>query len=162
MQPDKPKPPLRFRKLRIAWSVFWGLACVLLIVLWVRSYWWGTVLRISDSEGIASCSGSIQTVYVVDVPPSQEAKWILEIDPEPPLNLVFVKSFLGIAYESQPTPNPPVIVIPHWLPTLLIATLSAAPWFPWSKRFTLRTLLIATTLVAVVLGLVVYGSRSGQ
>src|SRR6476619_2972176 len=29
---------MRFRKLRIAWSVFWGLACVLLIVLWVRSY----------------------------------------------------------------------------------------------------------------------------
>ena len=31
---------MRFRKLRIAWSVVWGLAAVLLIVLWVRSYWW--------------------------------------------------------------------------------------------------------------------------
>src|SRR4051812_39587288 len=31
---------MRFRKLRIAWSVFWGLAAALLIVLWVRSYWW--------------------------------------------------------------------------------------------------------------------------
>jgi hypothetical protein len=31
---------MRFRKLRIAWSVFWGLNGVLLIVLWVRSYWW--------------------------------------------------------------------------------------------------------------------------
>ena len=30
---------MRFRKLRIAWSVVWGIACVLLIVLWVRSYW---------------------------------------------------------------------------------------------------------------------------
>src|ERR1044072_1880010 len=29
---------MTFRKLRIAWSVWWGLACVLLIVLWVRSY----------------------------------------------------------------------------------------------------------------------------
>src|SRR3954465_12938116 len=29
---------MRFRKLRIAWSVFWGVVCVLLIVLWVRSY----------------------------------------------------------------------------------------------------------------------------
>src|SRR6478672_11323736 len=29
---------MRFRKLRIAWSVFCGLACLLLIVLWVRSY----------------------------------------------------------------------------------------------------------------------------
>src|SRR3954464_14026389 len=30
---------MRFRKLRIAWSVFLGLVCVLLVVLWVRSYW---------------------------------------------------------------------------------------------------------------------------
>ena len=29
---------MRYRKLRIAWSVFWGLACVVLVVLWVRSY----------------------------------------------------------------------------------------------------------------------------
>ena len=32
--------PMRFRKLRIAWSVVCGIACVLLIALWVRSYWW--------------------------------------------------------------------------------------------------------------------------
>src|SRR3954470_6536128 len=31
---------MKFRKLRIAWSVFCSLACVLLIVLWVRSYWY--------------------------------------------------------------------------------------------------------------------------
>ena len=29
---------MRFRKLRIAWSVGCGIVCVLLIVLWVRSY----------------------------------------------------------------------------------------------------------------------------
>ena len=33
---------MRFRKLRIAWSVVCGIACVLLIVLWVRSYWYDT------------------------------------------------------------------------------------------------------------------------
>src|SRR4051794_27557103 len=38
MQPDNSKPPLRFRKLRITWSMFWGLACVLLVVLWTRSH----------------------------------------------------------------------------------------------------------------------------
>src|SRR6476660_981818 len=32
--------PMRFRKLRIAWSVGCGVVCVLLIVLWARSYWW--------------------------------------------------------------------------------------------------------------------------
>src|SRR5436305_1251070 len=28
---------MKFRKLRIAWSIFWGLACVLLVVACVRS-----------------------------------------------------------------------------------------------------------------------------
>src|SRR4029079_3358407 len=31
---------MRYRKLRIAWSVAWGVVAVLLIVLWVQSYWW--------------------------------------------------------------------------------------------------------------------------
>jgi hypothetical protein len=39
---------MRFRKLRIAWSVGWGIACVLLIVLWVRSYSW--------SESYSECA----------------------------------------------------------------------------------------------------------
>ena len=30
--------PMKFRKLRIAWSVAWGVVAVLLCVLWVRSY----------------------------------------------------------------------------------------------------------------------------
>src|SRR4051812_44225005 len=34
-----PSNAMRFRKLRFAWSVVSGIACVLLIVLWVRSYW---------------------------------------------------------------------------------------------------------------------------
>ena len=42
----------------------------------------------------------------------------------------------------------------HWLPALLFAAVAAIPWLRW--RFSLRTLLIATTLVAVVLGLIVW------
>src|SRR4051812_44783215 len=30
---------MRFRKLRIGWSVGWGFAYVLLVALYVRSYW---------------------------------------------------------------------------------------------------------------------------
>ncbi len=44
--------------------------------------------------------------------------------------------------------------IPHWFPLLLFTSLAAASWFP--IHFSLRTLLIATTLVAMVLGLVIY------
>ena len=47
--------------------------------------------------------------------------------------------------------------VPQWLPVLLLSalgTLAAVPSIRW--RFSLRTLLIATTLVAIVLGAVVW------
>jgi hypothetical protein len=52
------------------------------------------------------------------------------------------------------------VFVPHWFPVLISAALAAISWLPWwSRRFSLRTLLIATTLVAVGLGVVVYASR---
>ena len=52
----------------------------------------------------------------------------------------------------------PPSVAPFWLTIILFAALAAAPWIPWSRRFSLRTLLIAMTLVAVGLGLFVASS----
>ena len=49
----------------------------------------------------------------------------------------------------------PFLMLPYWLLILVSTTLAAAPWIEWPRRFSLRTLLIATTLVAVALGLVV-------
>jgi hypothetical protein len=46
-------------------------------------------------------------------------------------------------------------IMPHWFAFMSFAFLAAVPWIRWSKSFSLRTLLIATTLVAVALGVVV-------
>jgi hypothetical protein len=48
---------------------------------------------------------------------------------------------------------------PFWTPLMAFAAMAATPWWCSSKRFSLRTLLIATTLIAFVLGLTVYASR---
>jgi hypothetical protein len=53
------------------------------------------------------------------------------------------------------------IAAPHWGLATLMATLAALPWIRLSKRFSLRTLLIAVTLVAITLGFVVY-ARTNQ
>jgi hypothetical protein len=87
---------MKYRKLRIAWSVGWGVLCLLLIVLWVRSDHW------ADAIG-----------YGID--------------------------------------------FPAWLATLFAASLVVATLLPW--RFTLRTLLIGMTVLAVVLGIVVWVAR---
>jgi hypothetical protein len=50
------------------------------------------------------------------------------------------------------------IGVPIWFPVLLSATLAAIPWLSWRGCFRLRTLFIATTLVAVGLGIVAMSS----
>jgi hypothetical protein len=51
------------------------------------------------------------------------------------------------------------LCLPYRYPVAITAILTAIPWLWYFKRFSLRTLLIATTLVAVVLGLIVCVTR---
>jgi hypothetical protein len=44
------------------------------------------------------------------------------------------------------------VIVPHSFFVLLFGLSAAAPWIPWSKRFRIRTLLIAIALAAIVLG----------
>ncbi len=48
------------------------------------------------------------------------------------------------------------VIAPDWFYVILFATLAALSWI---RRFSLRTLLIATTVIAAVLGLIVWLSR---
>jgi hypothetical protein len=52
-----------------------------------------------------------------------------------------------------------VAVIPLWFTVVSGIAAATAPWIRYRKAFSLRTLLIATTLIAVVLGLVVLLGR---
>jgi len=74
-------------------------------------------------------------------------------------------SVLGFKYKerSPRTPQRPseyIFIVPYYFPFFLTSSLSLAPWVRYlPRRFSLRTLLIATTLVAVVLGLIVWAAR---
>jgi hypothetical protein len=50
------------------------------------------------------------------------------------------------------------ILFPHWFLVLVVAPLTAIAWARWKRRFSLRTLLIAATLVAVGMGVIVMSS----
>src|SRR4051812_22810683 len=58
---------MKLRNLRIAWSVFWGLACVLLVVLWVRSYSWVDLSELQLPKGrissITSTPGHLTLIW---------------------------------------------------------------------------------------------------
>ena len=143
---------MRFRKLRIAWSVLCGMACVLLIVLWVRSYWFTDGTK---NGGVVSTKGRI---YL-----HQEFAYIQLPSEFVPANWAH-RSWLGVYTlvgppETQIVPHGAGLSIPYWWLVSPMIVLSVVPWLHWPNRFSLRTLLIATTLVAVVLGVIVWMSR---
>ena len=51
------------------------------------------------------------------------------------------------------------LLLPHWFLAVAATTLAAVPWIAWPRRFSLRTLLITTTLVAILLGSLVIAAR---
>ena len=63
---------------------------------------------------------------------------------------------LGFAFLGRSFGSGVAVVVPYWFLELLAVAAAAAPWLRPPKRFSLHTLLIATTLVAVVLGLIVW------
>ncbi len=58
---------------------------------------------------------------------------------------------LGFAVSGHPLW---FLVMPYWFAVILSGTFAAAPWLP--SHFSLRTLLIATTLFALALGTIVW------
>ena len=155
--------PMSFRKLRIAFSATCLLACVLLVVLWVRSYWWvdGVSMPLTSKYylGTASSPGCIGFAFHPMGQLSSDQVWHFRSAPtERWLEAVRQQRFPNISrvwgtFDFQRYSY----VAPDWFILIVLTTLAAAPWLRW--RFRLRTLLIATTLVALVLGLIVYAIR---
>jgi hypothetical protein len=147
---------MKFRKLRIAWSVAWGLLAVLLITLCVRSYQWRhEVFGIPYPAGTLAIVSMNGTLEFHTFPPTTNDTFGDRIDS-------FDHEWHG--YSNVPSTigsngvrSSPSTRIPHGTTIIICAVVGAVPWFP--KRFSLRTLLIATTLLAVVLGVAVWTAR---
>jgi hypothetical protein len=156
---------MKYRKLRIAWSVGCGILCLLLIVLWVRSCWWVEAIRIP----IQTSRGVIQIVSIPGLfgigeirPRRQEPfyrqsvfEWrdIFTRKSNPP---VFPSHLRG---GWMHTKNVDQIFLPYWLLISSFGVIATAPWIHWSERFSLRTLLIAITLVSLILGTFIWLSQ---
>lgn len=153
-----------FPYLRIAWTVFFGVLAVLLCVLWVRSYWHTDSLTQVDNNGILKRMGTNSgTLFLgwVDFktsptisPPDVTDGWeYQEYDSEPMRGA-------SPSWSCAWGPTEAIVAFPAWLATLLSLALAVAPWVHWSKSFSLRTLLIAITLVSFALGVIIYLTKS--
>jgi hypothetical protein len=142
------------RPLRITIVAFFLSTCGLLFVLWVRSYRAedrasghyskSTGVRFYSSRGWLVCSKNT----------SQKYPWSLELGSDYWLQpgdsrlrfSIPSDFFRGAVFSS--------ISIPHSLLLVGCAAIAAITWPRKSYRFSLRSLLIAMTLIAIVLGLV--------
>jgi hypothetical protein len=156
------------RKLRIAFSAVCGIVCLLLIVLWVRSNSWIDSIHGTGYPKQFWCEslhGEMGLLVLTD-PGVQPRN--LRFFSRPPEAVPYYSTGL---YDDWSTPFSTALgirwtfvggfglVIPYWMPVVFIGMIGTIPWVPWSRRFSLRTLLVATTLVAVLLGAVVYAMR---
>jgi hypothetical protein len=139
------------RSLRIACAAFFGVLCVLLIGLWVRC--------LSTSDSVQWCNG----ITLVNVQSRKGElgvghwsfrnpiswQWYVEKfdDTTPrlwsPMKDKTPLSYVGVRWETLQR-NINLFVIRYWSPVTLSATVAILPWL--RVQFSLRTLLIATTL----------------
>src|SRR4029078_1018296 len=130
---------MRFRKLRIAWSVACGITCVLLIVLWIRSYWcmdrW-----LHPEAGVlpniyTSLLGDMQVVWDAE---SGSAGWHHWSRPysKAELRELDGRSWIRRRFHSQGGACA-YIGFPHWFAVAEFATLAGIPWIQLSYRFSL-------------------------
>jgi hypothetical protein len=148
-----------------------GVVCLLLVVLWVRSFFYSATLHLPvSSEYIVelwSVEGRLSFFRThsprearnsrLEVHSGRVERWL---DYELWRHPHWGSFWQGYGFGLWNNWAALRIDAPYWIVTLIVASMGALPWVHWFKwRFSLRTLLIAMTVVAVVLGAVIYGIR---
>ena len=149
------------RKLRIAWTIGWALLTLLLAAMWVRSYCY--LESVPSSFGnVATVRGTIIVTWFdfayawnhdrYDWAVDQNTPWKWSHDGPmrrwPPIRIY------------RTTNGVPRSEFDYWFLTPFAALIAAAVWTrKLGVAFSVRTLLIATTLVAAGLGWIVHSLR---
>lgn len=139
---------MKFRKLRISWSVAWGLLAALVFAMWVRSYW--------GSDVVYWQTTTIRTVLFSAAGVIGVSKSNFEAIPGWGWNKIELMPGRTPTWQFHSDNNGTRLRFPHRLPIAISGLLAVAPWIRQPRwRYSLLTLLIAMTLVGVVLGLIV-------
>jgi hypothetical protein len=153
---------MRFYRLRIVLSAACLIACVLLVALWVRSYWRMDVVSGHGPDGFGLCLSSMRGSLVGSrgspAGPNDNQPWKLNWNRELPPDAVGARGRAFISVRIERLPCVTSVFIPIWIVWAMGIALSAAPWL-LSWRFSLRAMLAAVAVIASVLGVLVYAAR---
>jgi hypothetical protein len=145
-------------ELRIAWSAVSGIVCLLLVVHWVRSFsalesWMAWSLHVQSVRGEL-------IIFTIDrqKPIRHSTYSNVPLDHFNPSH-AYSTAISGSKYPRFYVGGKRICIIPFWAAVLVTAVLPILSWTKWNGRFSLRTLLIAVTLVAAVLGFIAVSTR---
>jgi hypothetical protein len=157
---------MMFRYWRIQFSL---ICCALLLTtlsMWVRSYYiadiWNTGYNYDHSLRMYSVRGLLMIGkhdYCNDWgwgtgPTSELSDWLdntIQWSTESP--------FLRISTATGAS-MPWLVAVPYWVPTILIGAVIGLSWYGRIVRFSLLTLVMLTTIVAILLGVLSLVSSS--
>jgi hypothetical protein len=150
---------MRFRKLRIAWSVACGILCVLLIVLWVRSYQaCEIVFKLDASNRVTTFGSNSGTIYFVSMDQPTMGRYGPQPTPDGWKLASAEATEVPRIIEWEFSSGKDFVRVPHWLLVVSCLAIGFVPWI--RRRYSLRTLLIAITLISFLLGLTIWILRS--
>lgn len=164
---------MSYRKLGIAWSVLWASVAVLLVALWVRSFWWNDILVLKPPESRYAVNSALgRTDFCVGDRTQRTwdnvEPWAIQtakIDKhfEPPLSKYDANynrfGVLATRFYYDRGAEAFSVSFPTLYPSGFAVGIAAIPWIIAVRRFSLRALLIATTLIAAGLGLFTWGAH---
>jgi len=153
---------MKFRKLRIAFSIACSIAGLLVIVLWMRSYQYyvGINCPLSGNR-YANAHLQFGRAYLYS---SQQHK------PQPRFRTRKINSpkektiarlrrlETAAGFGAFQDGGTTYVIVPLWFFLALAVFVATLPWFRWSRRFSLRALLIGMALIAVALSLLTFFS----
>jgi hypothetical protein len=142
-------------KWRIGWRSAISSVCVLatmvLIACWIRSYKWMDITDRSSAVNVCSMNGQLFVGETFMIMGSNTLNPMAPV-PDSHLGICSLRhdKFDLVALGGG-------IALPYWLIVLVTAPLAAVPWLRF--RFSLRTMLVATALISIVLCLVAFALR---
>jgi hypothetical protein len=146
------KPPLRLWRTRIAVSVFFGVLTVLLCLMWMRSFWRYDYVSHEQVDYTICVSNNGYLEFR-----RSRSRWFSS---NKPIDATWTmgstsangRFFQHLFWQDQRFTS---YILPYSYLVFATAIGAALPWL-LSSRFSLRAMLIATTLVAILLALGVW------
>jgi hypothetical protein len=146
---------MKFRKLRIAFSVTCGIACVLLVAIWIESQYFLRSIHGRNTRHYQTARGFFLVYELTAHRPVGWQSSRIDFKDWTPDNVINFPMW-GTTDMTNTASEKRVAKIPLWYFASFFAVGAVLPWLPWSNRFSVRTLLITITVVAIGIGLIAW------